>query len=374
MAAVRMLFAIGACGALLFVAGVLHIPIIAPLALIAIAASLWFGGVPAPPPARVPTIVMSIPIVVLVLAAAILPLNDYDGRTFWMLKAKGIAHDHAIDGPFFRGEQVEAPRNDYPILMPLDAAAVMLISGSLDDRLPRFVYILAFIGFVLMVREELGAWPGALLAWIPMFAIVPEGGAMSAYSDVALAAFVGGAFFELIRAKKPWRFGVWVAFVALTKSEGLPLAIILLIAGAFVFRRIAILIAPAIAIASLVVWRMRIPRGDEENLFALFPSLPQKLDRLPPAIIGFARHLVTPAWGLFWCAAFVALAVLASRRKWRDVALCGFVIGGAFAVYLAVYTVTSWIQIDLINSSADRLLMHVVAPALYAMSRTTLRE
>jgi hypothetical protein len=50
------------------------------------------------------------------------------------------------------------------------------------------------------------------------------------------------------------------------------------------------------------------------------------------------------------------------------------VIGGAFAVYLAVYTVTSWIQIDLINSSADRLLMHIVAPALYAMSRTTLRK
>jgi hypothetical protein len=207
-----------------------------------------------------------------------------------------------------------------------------------------------------------------------MFATVPEGGAMSAYSDIALAAFVGGAFFELIRAQKPWRFGAWVAFVVLTKSEGLPLAIILLIVGAFVFRKAAILIAPAIAIASLVVWRMRIPHGDEENLFALFPTLPQKLDRLPSAIAGFARHLVTPAWGLFWLAAFIAFAVLAWRREWRDLALCGFVIGGAFAVYLAVYTVTSWIQIDLLNSSADRLLMHVVAPALYAMSRTTLRE
>jgi hypothetical protein len=59
--------------------------------------------------------------------------------------------------------------------------------------------------------------------------------------------------------------------------------------------------------------------------------------------------------------AFVVLAVSRGAAS-GGVALCGFVIGGAFAVYLAVYTVTSWIQIDLINSSADRLLMHVVAP------------
>ena len=312
---------------------------------------------------------MSIPILVVTYAASVLPLNDYDGRTFWMLKAKGIAHDHSIDGPFFQGRQVEAPRNDYPILMPLDAAAVMLITGSLDDRLPRLIYVLVFVGFALMIREELGAWPAALFAWIPMFATVPEGGAISAYSDVALGAFTGGAFFELVRAKRPWHCGAWIAFAALTKSEGLLLAILLMIAGAVVFRW-RVLIPPSIAIAALIVWRMRIPRGDEENLFALFPTLPHKLDRLPPAIVGFARHLITPQWGLFWLAALIALIFVARR----DFALSGFVIGGAFAVYLAVYTVTSWVQIDLINSSADRLLMHVVAPALYAMTRTTLKE
>jgi hypothetical protein len=389
--AVAALFALGACGALLFVAGVLHIPINAAVAalaaLISLAATtsifLWrretshSSGGEAPVlrwtlkwrgASLAATVVTLIPLSIIVLTAFIHPLDDYDGRAFWMLKAKGIAHDHAIDGPFFRLAEADAPRNDYPLLMPLDAAAVMLIDGSLDDRAPRFLYIAVFVAFVFMIAEELGGWWAALLAWIPMFTVATEGGALSAYADIALAAFAGGAFFELVRGKNPWRFGAWVAFVLLTKREGFPLALILLVAGAFVFKRASMIVAPLVAFIALAVWRSRLPAGDEENFFALLPALPQKLHRLPPAILAFARHFVSPMWGLFWIAALIALV---ARR--RELALPAFIIAAAVAADLLAYTVTTWVQIDLINSSADRLLMHVVAPALYAMSRFTLK-
>ena len=375
-----VVFAIGLCGALLFVAGVLHVPITAvaaaTAALIAIAVSARFAVRSAQSRLGIADAVLAIPIIVVTFAAAIVPLNDYDGRAFWMLKAKGIAHDHAIDGPFFHGAEVEAPRNDYPLLIPLDTATVMMISGSLDDRVPRFIYIIIFIAFVLMVRAELGAWTAALLAWIPMITIAPDGGAISAYCDVALAAFAAGAFFELIRGTNPWRFGAWIAFVVLTKREGVPLGLALLVIGAFVFRKrfVFALIAPVIAMVTLIVWRSRIPQGDEENLFALFTTLPEKLHRLPYAVIGFVQHLVSPMWGLFWCGAIVALGVLAFRRQWRNFTICASAMAGAFAVCIVAYTITTWIQVDLINSSADRLLMHGVAPALYAISRSTLKK
>ena len=93
----------------------------------------------------------------------------------------------------------------------------------------------------------------------------------------------------------PLRFGCWLAFCALVKNEGLPLAFILLVAGAFVFRRriAAALIPFGVAVAALFIWKRGIPHGGEEDLGALLPTLPHQLHRLPGAITGFAGHLVS---------------------------------------------------------------------------------
>lgn len=373
MIAEAWLLALGICGSLMFIAGVLHIPInavtAAICALLAIAASVRNARKPliTHHPSLI-TLATVVPLVVIVYAALFTPLRDFDGRAFWLLKAKGIAHDHAIDGPFFHDQQVTDPRNDYPLLMPLDGAAVFLIGGTYDDTYVRWLHVITFIAFVFFIRARLGAWPAAILAWIPQFATVGEGGALSAYNDIPLAAFVAAAFFELVEAKRPWRFGLWLAFCALTKNEGLPLALILLAAGAWTFRkRVAPALVPFLAaLGALFAWKHRIPHGSEEDLGALLPTFPHHLHRLPGAIAGFARHLVAPPWGLFWLAVLAALVWQVWKR--RD-ALPAFVIAASFALYIAVYTVTTWVQIDLINSSADRVLMHMVGPALFALAR-----
>jgi hypothetical protein len=417
------LFALGVCGSLLFLAGVLHIPINALTAavcvLIALGVSYRARRMPGDGSrfpvsstrypdslttnhSKLVSTLTLLPLLFVVYAAAFIPLHDFDGRAFWLLKAKGIAHDHAISGPFFHDQQVTDPRNDYPLLMPLNGAVVFLLGRTYDDTAVRWLYVLTFIAFVLFVRTRLGAWPAAILAWIPQFAVVNEGGALSAYSDIPLAAFVAAAFFEVedgqscpstvpqetksSACRGPLRFGCWLAFCALTKNEGLPLAFILLIAGAFVFRRriTAALVPFGLAVAALFIWKRGIPHGGEEDLGALLPTLPQQLHRLPGAISGFAQHLVTPPWGLFWIAVLIALVwQLLSASGLRRAAsgrpeegtsrtgllLAPFVIAAAFALYLAVYTVTTWVQIDLINSSADRLLMHLVGPGLVALAR-----
>jgi hypothetical protein len=318
---------------------------------------------------------MLIPLITLTVIAAITPLNDFDGRAFWLLKAKALVHDRSIDGPFFQNKEVFSPRNHYPLLLPLDAAAIMALAHDTDDHQVRFLYLGIFAALAFHLRNRLArlidpkiaAWCAASFVWIPQFAISDAGGALTAYSDLAIAAFVACAFFELMEDGSPLIFGCWLAFLTLTKSEGLPLAIILAVVGAFTFRRrIAIALAPlAVATISLIAWRSGIPSTDEEPFLSRLPLLPQRLDRVLPAIGGVVRHaLAVNTWGVFWLAALIAIALLVARREWRPAA----VVIGVAGMYVAVYAVSVWILDDLIDSSADRLLMHMAGPALFAIS------
>ncbi|MCU1231237.1 MAG: hypothetical protein JWO97_4121 [Acidobacteria bacterium] len=370
------LLGVGLVGAALFVGGVIGAPFPLTLAVVLIAGVVGIsqslsrrergaeGGVRGHAFATALTIA---PLFVLTFIAAITPLTDFDGRAFWLLKAKALAHERTIDGPFFHNEVVFSPRNQYPLLIPLDAATIMSLARDSDDHQVRFLYLGIFAALAFHLRRRVGAWCAALFVWLPQFAISDAAGALTAYNDLAIAAFVACAFFELMDGERPLLFGLWLSFLALTKSEGLPLAIILAVIGAFTSRRrLVIALAPlAIAVVALVAWRSGIPPTDEEQFLSRLPLLPQHLDRLLPAIGGLLRHAIAPnVWGFFWIAAIVALTLLAVRREWRPAA----VVVSVAAMYVAAYAVSVWILDDLIDASVDRLLMHVAAPALFAIS------
>jgi len=392
------LFGAGLTGALLFLAGVAHVPLVIALALIVVwgvGSGVWElmhrpRTVQPTPHLAIPTIVMCIPLIALTFVAAITPLSDFDGRAFWVLKAKGIAHERAIDGPFFRGATLD-PRNHYPILIPLDGAVILGVTHDFDDRQLRWLYLGFLAAFALLIRERIdrlvspaaGSWCAALLVWIPQFAVEPEGGALSAYSDIALAAFAAGAFFELVEEVLPprdratsqprdrtIRFGLWLAFLVLTKSEGLPFALVFLVIGAFVFRKRIVIpaITTVIAAMALFVWRARIPAGDEEDILRMLPTIFGKLHHLGDALAAFPVHMfLFPRWGLFWIAVVIA-AVLAWRLDRRAARVAISVIVAMLAVYAGVYVATDWVVSDLIAVTADRLLMHVIAPALFLLA------
>ena len=372
------LLGVGLCGSVLFVGGVLHVPLTWTFAALLMAGVVECGRHATAlfqrrqgrrTPQLAATLVMLVPLVALFIAAAVIPLDDFDGRAFWALKAKGLAHDGAVDGPFFRGEQVNDPRNHYPILIPLDGAVILSIVRDLDDRHLRWLYLFLFVALVLYVRERIGwlvdpatgAWCAAIVAWIPQLTVAAEGGALSAYSDIAVAAFVAGAVFEMVAAESPLRFGLWLAFLVLTKSEGLPFAVILLAIGVVAFRRrIAVpALLTATATAALLVWRHRIPRGDEEDFIARLPFITENLDRVGPAIGAFIRHMLSfRQWGFFWVAVIVAAFI--ARRSGR---LAIAVIVAMLAVYVGTYVATVWTLEDLVRTSANRLLIHFVGPA-----------
>ena len=155
------LFGAGLTGALLFLAGVAHVPLVVALALIVVwgvGSGVWElmhrpRTVQPTPHHAIPTIVMCIPLIALTFVAAITPLSDFDGRAFWVLKAKGIAHERAIDGPFFRGATLD-PRNHYPILIPLDGAVILGVTHDSDDRQLRWLYLGLLAGYQSANRQR----------------------------------------------------------------------------------------------------------------------------------------------------------------------------------------------------------------------------
>jgi hypothetical protein len=375
----------GVTGLVLFVTMVWHVPMVATLAVLgalgvigagvaARDAATSAGGTPAFrfPALRAGDIALAVGIVLLLVASAVLPLSDYDGRAFWMLKAKAIAHEGSIDGPFFHGQTTTNPRNEYPLLVPLDAAAILTAARDLDDRHTRWLFALFAIAFALEIRRRCGSWLGAAFLWLPQILLdSSNGGALTAFSDIALGAFVACAFFELVDDGEPWRFGLWVACAALTKNEGLPLALLLLAAGAVVFRRrIAVaLILPAIAVAHLLLWRSRIDRSDEEDFARTLFDLPAQLERFGRAFATLLANIANVQdWGLVML--MIALAFVFARR---GRVLGAMIIVPMLVLYASAVAVTGWADTETMHALASRVLTHLLGPLFFVLRVAVLR-
>jgi hypothetical protein len=366
-----ILAGLGAAGFVLFVTMVWRVPMIVPLILLALLAPLARFKRERTRYALLPTVLMFAVFAIQFAVAAVLPLTDYDGRAFWLLKAKAIVHEDAVDGPFFRGEGTYSPRNEYPLLVSLDAAAIWKIARSLDDRHVRWLYLLFALGFALELRRRVGPWPAAVFAWLPQIAIESEGGALSAYSDIALGAFVACAFFELVERESPLRFGMWLAFASLTKSEGLPIAVFLLVCGAFVFRKRigAALILPAVAIAHLFIWRARIAPSDEPQYHLMLADLPRHLADLATNLGALLINIINVRdWGLVLIAAACSLFIVHRSSFRREAALAVAIIAAVILLYGAVLAVVPWPAVAVTGNIAPRLATHLLGPALYLIA------
>lgn len=372
----RYLLGMAVAGITLFLFAVLHLPLVA-AAVVAPILGLVLRRRRDAEQLRYPrtaTAVMLVPVAIVLVTSLLVPLNDFDGRVFWMKKAKAIAHERAIDGPFFRGEVMENPRTRYPLLVPLDAALVFIATREVDDREARGMFVLTFAALLFVLRRgiarqfgpESGAWCAAIVAWLPPF-LSTEGGALSAYADVPMAAFGACAFFALTDRDTPFRTGIWLAALMLTKNEGLPFALLLFAAAIAIHRlRAAATFVPMLAtFGALAAWHARLPPSDVDNLVARLPLLPQRLGRIVPAIARVGSHLIAfPMWGVFWIAVAIGCVVAIRRRMLLPLAL----LGGMIGVYLLTYVVHTWPLNDIVDSSIDRLLMHLIAPALFVIA------
>jgi hypothetical protein len=388
--AVAFLYAVGSIGLLGQIAGALGIPLTLPtygVLLLAALVVVSFEKVPKREPqtpiAWAATMLTLLPIAVLILNTVTTPLSDYDGRVTWMLKAKAIAREHSITGPFFKGQTSRNAHSQYPLLMPVAAAGIFEVTGSDDDRVVRPLYSLIAIAFLIVLRAAMQRVAGvsaaavitAAVAWLPQFAADNDGGMTSGYSDLPMIAFVSLALLTVSRESEvgsragdsrltahdlrlSWRFGLQLAFVACVKNEGVVLAIALFFLARFLWKS---LLPVAITLAALAFWRAHIPLEYDENYPQLLRHLGAKVSNYPEAASALlSRMLVFRVWGAFWILA--AIGALIERKR--------LAVASVFVlfVYITTYAVTNWTIAELAVSSAHRLLLHLVPFAAMLMA------
>lgn len=378
------LLGLGTNGVILFALGTAQIPltpIVVAAPCFAALAVLAFMRNPVPAaihryPAAA-TLLLLAPAAVTLLLTTILPLADYDGRVTWFPKACAIVHEQSITGPFFQGKHGLNLHNQYPLLLPVNAAAILELSGTVDAEAIRWLYALVPVAALLVARGIVSrltaptavAWIFAALAWLPAIAVRLEGGAGSAYSDLTVAAFFGLATLSIMEGEVAVA-GAWLAFLVLTKNEGVPLAVAL-VTPAVLLRMVptpraagSLVIPPLVTATLLSAWRGMVPSAYDERYGVLVRELPRRLDRLDDA----ARALVTRAmavesWGFFWLAVAAGSVCILLRARRRAPLLSVAVIALGLAGYTAVLAVTSWDIEELARVTADRLLVHFVIPA-----------
>jgi hypothetical protein len=330
---------------------------------------------------RATLVLLALPFAFVLYATWDLPIGDYDGRATWMPKTAAIAHEHSIAGPFFHGERGLNLHNHYPLLLPLDTAAMLLLAETDDVHIVRLLYLLIPFAFLLcaceLARERVGNSASILAAaaWLPPWIVASEGGAGSAYADLTAAAFFGLAVLSAADDEEPRRarsIGIWLAFLILTKNEGLFLTVVLI--GTLIVcgrvRRVSLAallaIAPLLAVVTLSLWRASVPYAYDHRYHEEAKLLLEKLPRLGHALRAFCAHAGSIAnWGFVW-PAVVAASVWNLARK-RDLVTILAVFGAALA-YVLSYTVTTWDIDELAGVSAHRLLTHLLVPGFFIVA------
>ena len=333
--------------------------------------------------ALLPSFLFYVPLLLLFCTAAILPTRDYDGRVTWIPKARAIVREQTLAGPFFQGRLGLNLHNRYPLLLPLNVAGIMTLSGRDDSETGRWLYVLIAISALLSARGLLvdaypvaGVWVFAGAAWLPVLLDI-EGGALSAYSDWAVCGLTGLGALSL--ASENHRGGLRTASLAmaalvLTKSEGTAIAIAIFLA-ALAARRLrsrsdwVVLGAPTLFAAALLAkWRATVPAAYDEQYGILLRGLLSSRARFPGAVGEFFRHAgEIHEWGLFWPATAIALLLTLLTARRSQVVIPAVVLAVTTVAYLIAYTVTSWNIAELAAVSTNRLLTQLIVPACWIL-------
>lgn len=289
-----------------------------------------------------------------ILATALsVPLADWDGRMIWSALAEHMRHEGTVTPSVLTEPHWFVMHPRYPPLLPVAQAAIQeTFAAAPDEQLYRAFYVAFLAALLLVLRDGAGRAAGTaaaalavLAAALPHFLGYGSGGAVSAYSDLPLAAFYGAALVLLLLAPRRPALGLaagcLLAAAVLTKNEGAPLAgAALLLAAGRVFGPLrlpgsgslrtalrrpfawfaAAALPPIGAAALLASWRAAIPnRFDEDYLAVLHvPTLLHQAVALLPTIGQEIARLTfrTSDWQGLWIAWLaVLLAALRVLRR-----------------------------------------------------------
>jgi hypothetical protein len=328
------------------------------------------------------------------------PLGDYDGRITWSAHARDLREEGTVDASALTERAWWTEHRRYPLLLPVAQVAVLEAThADLDHHAFRTLYAAFFPVWLLLIHRgarllagrQAASWTTLAASLLSFPAFAGAGGAASAYSDLPLACFLGGALLLLLvgrpRRSAAIAAGVLLAAAALAKVEGaalavatLPIAAVALLWPAPPGRRqrrwrrvgrLALAALPlALALWLLHAWRAGIPPQDEkfEQLASWALLWPGALLRPPELVRRVGTEMLDFSnWGLFWSAA--PLVLVAGWQQLRRPSAIALLL--AAAAPLTIGWIYATIAVDpgfIVESTWDRFLLQGSVPLLVAVA------
>jgi hypothetical protein len=332
-------------------------------------------------------IVLPVVAIVSLLAAEAIsvPPTDWDGVMTWLPLTRLILNEEAARPSALLDASAWFANPRYPSGVPVANATLAPLLGSdmSDERNLRIISVMFLIGYLGVVYQLADTIGGRIAARVAvglslttqMLVTERKGGTMGNYADLPLAAFLGLIVLLSLTRHRPWVLSVAAVAAALTKTEGIP--IVLLMLGGLVFAawltdaglraRIPPLVLGVIgACGGLAVWRAPIPVRDmQEYPLKEFMNVGAVVAHLRSAMPLVLERLVpNRRWGLLWVLTAIAIVVMLWDRRRRGTGLV--LLAGASAPMLVgifAYAI-HWDPARLVPVTFDRFMLQGSASAI----------
>lgn len=315
---------------------------------------------------------------------------EWDGFMIWQMKAKAFFYDGSA---VVLRQAIHFPEGhlDYPLLIPINTWWTMAHFGAASVEWGRGIGFLFYLDtltlFAALARPVVGRQ--STLIGIALLASAPfvTEHAVSGYADLAFAAYflaLGGCLLRWQEyADAPRLAGLLLVGTVLTKNEGLlgclaflaTASALAFVTGEWRARGKSLAMCVGVVLLAYLPWFLVKQRWHLANdVLQMHPHVLTPaflLARLWQTLIsGFVRHSVLigpwmPAWGLLLLLLPVGLYVTLKRRVTPCIPL--WLFGGLQLLgYLGIYLITPFDLHKHIESSIDRLILHVVPLMLLA--------
>lgn len=332
-------------------------------------------------------------------------LWSWDHFAIWGYKARLFAAEGVLDAGLLAGLDPTRTMTDYPLGVPLAwvAATLGALPGPTVVAAVHAAWLISLVALVHAAARRLaGSAPVALaaaafvavspLAWdsthlgladlpLALFAVA----AVAAVAGSPEAASAVPATSEpATSAPGAWALaGLCVGFLPWTKTEGAPLAVLLVAAlaawrwragGPGRRRDLAALALPAavVAGAALAIQRLLLPPAKSFFDGALLSRLAARLGEPGPVLAAIGADLAAAEWLGAWLALLVVL--FAAARRSTPALLLGLVVALQLAFYVAVFFATFIDVADHVETALHRIaaaLLPLVALAAAALAAPT---
>ncbi|MEO8033384.1 MAG: hypothetical protein ABI837_03055 [Acidobacteriota bacterium] len=351
------------------------LPRLAMVVLIVAAVTLTFairGPAPAAPRIRA-TIIDFATVLTLAgyaLFATVHRAGEWDFWAIWGLKARVFLEHGGIDWSWLGSVDHSFAHPDYPTLLPLLYDFAAMANGGWDDRwmgLVTFAFAAAFVAVVRgLAALETTPWFASAIAFgLTGIACTPRIG----LAEAPLIAFAGTSLLMIRRGllfdddDALLNGAILLGLAGSTKNEGLALFVAVGVAMvvARAWRRIWRL-WPGIVI--VMPWLLLCRAAHLHNDLvtgSVIARLVARLTGMYRPILGGLLLYLQHRW--FWLALVVAIFVARGRDRERFIFSA---VAVQLAIYIATYLYTPYDVLWQIDTSWDRIALHVLAPAVFA--------